>query len=605
MPNQLHLFSRWLIAFILLNTLVMAAISAFIVPGDMALLSKIYIAAALPAQFLLLNILLGLGVFLVSLSVPWMAWKKALSLLCFSLVIFIVLVNNYTFLLYRFHINGMVINLVFGGALLNNLSFSFSMWLSVLGSGLGIAALGLALLWLANKLTLAFQFSLLRSALVALAFLMAMALSHGFSDAFGWRALTATDPYIPWLQPITMKKKLKKMGFSVVDSRTIELNTKSTRLNYPKEPLHCSAAQPLNIIMIVVDSLRADVLTEAVMPNTYQLQQNALVFEQHFSTGNATRYGIFGLMYGLSANYWDAMLNEQRGSVLFDATQQLAYNHAIYGSAPLTNPEFDRTVFSALKVPLHQGSHKTSDANDQEITTNLLADIKQRNPQQPFFGFIFFDAPHAYAVPKQLAQQFTPMLDAVNYMELHNNFDPTPFFNRYKAATYFNDQLIGNIVAELKANQMLDNTVIIITGDHGQEFNDTHKNYWGHNSNFAKWQTQVPLLILWPNQTPRKITSMTSHEDIVPTLLTHALGCTTAITQYSTGYDLLGELPQHRQLLLKSWSEQAIRTQDQLYVFDPLGALRIVDETYTEQNAATADPKILQAAMQKMQQFLK
>lgn len=605
MPSIHQLFSRWLMAFIVINTLVMSVISGFIVPSDIDVLGKLYLLAALPAQFLLLNSLLGLAVFAVSLLLPWMTWKKGLSLLCFTTAIFIVLINNYTFLLYRFHINGMVINLLFGGALLNNLSFSFSMWLSVIGSGLGIIALGLALLWLANKCAQAVSFSLARSTVVAVLFIVVMALSHGFSDAFGWRSLTATDPYIPWLQPVTMKKTLKKLGFTIEDSRNIELNSKGTTLNYPKEKLSCHAAQPLNIMMIVVDSLRADVLTETVMPNTYKLQQHALAFTQHFSTGNATRYGLFGLMYGLPANYWSAMLNEQRGSALFDATQALNYTHAIYGSAPLTNPEFDRTVFSNLNAPLHQGSHKTSDANDQEITAQLIAAIQQRNRQAPFFGFVFFDAPHAYAIPKNFAHPFTPILSEVNYMELHNNYDPTPFFNRYKAATYFNDQLIGQLMDELKSNDMLDNTVIIITGDHGQEFNDIHQNYWGHNSNFAKWQTQVPLLILWPKQAPRIINTTTSHEDIVPTLLTHALGCNTAIEKYSTGYDLLGELPQQRQLFLKSWSAQAIRTNNQLYVFDTFGALSIVDEYYKEQKDQSADPKVLQEAMHKMQLFLK
>lgn len=603
--KEKHSFSAWLIVFILLNTLVMSAISAFIVPGDINNLGKLYLVAALPAQFLLINLLCGLIIFIISLALPWMAWKKSISALVFTLAIFIVLANNYIFLLYRFHINGMVLNLLFGGALLNNLSFSLSMWMSVIGAGLGVLSLGAALVWLTNKWIQVFSFSILRSSFVALLFIITVTLSHGFSDAFGWRSLTAVNPYIPWFQPVTMKKSLRKMGFTIENSGNLTIATKDSALNYPKEKLSCSADKPLNIIMVVVDSLRADMLTEDVMPNSYKLQENALVFTQHFSTGNSTRYGLFGLMYGLTANYWNSILTEQRGSVLFDITQQLNYTHSIYGSAPLTNPEFDRTVFSGLQVPLHQGSHNTSDANDEEINNLLLTDIQNWNGQQPFFGFIFFDAPHAYAVPEQYADLFKPMLPAVNYMNLNNDYDPTPFVNRYKAAIYFNDQLIGKIIDALTVKNMMENTLVIITGDHGQEFNDSHKNFWGHNSNFSKWQTQVPLIMLWPNQMHRNIHTLTSHEDIVPTVLTHALGCTTAIENYSTGVDLLSEMPARRILPLKSWTEQAIRTEDQLYVFDTFGVLKLMDENYTEKNIEKSDPRVLQETMQKLQQFLK
>jgi hypothetical protein len=40
-----------------------------------------------------------------------------------------------------------------------------------------------------------------------------------------------------------------------------------------------------------------------------------------------------------------------------------------------------------------------------------------------------------------------------------------------------------------------DNTIVIITADHGQEFNENKLNFWGHNGNFTKYQTQVPLII--------------------------------------------------------------------------------------------------------------
>jgi hypothetical protein len=55
--------------------------------------------------------------------------------------------------------------------------------------------------------------------------------------------------------------------------------------------------------------------------------------------------------------------------------------------------------------------------------------------------------------------------------------DPTPFFNLYKNSAYYVDSLVGRIIDDLKRNGRLNNTMVIITGDHGQEFNDNKKNY--------------------------------------------------------------------------------------------------------------------------------
>ena len=68
-------------------------------------------------------------------------------------------------------------------------------------------------------------------------------------------------------------------------------------------------------VMIVVDSLRFDMLNDDVMPATSAWARDATRFEHHYSTGNGTRFGIFGLMYGLPGGYWHAALAERRGPV--------------------------------------------------------------------------------------------------------------------------------------------------------------------------------------------------------------------------------------------------------------------------------------------------
>ena len=56
--------------------------------------------------------------------------------------------------------------------------------------------------------------------------------------------------------------------------------------------------------------------------------------------------------------------------------------------------------------------------------------------------------------------------------------DPTPFWNLYRNCCYQDDLLLGRIFETLKKEGLMDNTIIILSGDHSQEFNENHHNYW-------------------------------------------------------------------------------------------------------------------------------
>ncbi len=61
----------------------------------------------------------------------------------------------------------------------------------------------------------------------------------------------------------------------------------------------------------------------------------------------------------------------------------------------------------------------------------------------------------------------------MSYASLNNDYDPTAFFNRYRNSLNFIDGLIGESIQTLKESGEYDITIIVLTSDHGQEFNDT------------------------------------------------------------------------------------------------------------------------------------
>src|SRR5699024_3018392 len=141
---------------------------------------------------------------------------------------------------------------------------------------------------------------------------------------------------------------------------------------------------------------------------------------------------------------------------------------------------------------------------------------------------------------------FQPSWESVNFLTLDENTDPEPFFNLYKNSVHFVDSLVGKALDKLRAQGLMDDTRIVITGDHGQEFDDTGLGYWGHNGNYSRFQTKVPLVIHWPGKGSGRVEYFTSHFDIAPTLMKRVLGVDNAFDATSVGRDLFkagGRLP--------------------------------------------------------------
>ncbi len=101
-----------------------------------------------------------------------------------------------------------------------------------------------------------------------------------------------------------------------------------------------------------------------------------------------------------------------------------------------------------------------------------------------------------YDFPTDFEPKYEPMFKEVNYLKLNIDTDPTPFFNRYKTSVRYVDSMATKVLDKLKKSGDLENTLVIITCDHGQEINDNKFNFWGHNSNFTDAQVNVPFATL-------------------------------------------------------------------------------------------------------------
>jgi membrane-anchored protein YejM (alkaline phosphatase superfamily) len=144
-------------------------------------------------------------------------------------------------------------------------------------------------------------------------------------------------------------------------------------------------------------------------------------------------------------------------------------------------------------------------------------------------------------LPEEHPVKFQPTAEKLQLTGLNSATDPEPLLNAHRNAVNHVDLLVGDLILDMHNKGMLTETVIIITGDHGDEFNDLKLGHWGHGSNFTKVQTSVPLLVIWPGRKLSDPGQFTSHYDIVPTMMEEMWKCKANPREYSFGGNMLEE----------------------------------------------------------------
>jgi hypothetical protein len=375
---------------------------------------------------------------------------------------------------------------------------------------------------------------------------------HTWADTYRRNEITQYTSYFPIYFPIGSRQAGEQVSrllpglFPAEEgSGALAGGSQSQHVNYPlTAPAGCAPGDKANIMFIVLESWQAESLTPETMPNLAELRKTAWDFRQHISGGNATVPGLFSLMFGLHASYYDAFRANPliNPSAFTQTLNTLGYQTNIFTSVDLTRFSLQALFFPDIPAAnIHQfndrGSFQASDRATVEQLVSSLDDKSRQNSRH--FDFMFLTSSHfAYEYPDEF-KKFTPVPEHEGANLLDKHTDPTPILNDYHNSLYYEDHLLGQIFAKLRQTGLWDKTWIVVLGDHAEEFNENGLGYWGHGSNFSRWQTQTPLLIKAPGQKTGQIReTLSTHQDIVPTLVEEALACKGPAENYSTGSNL-------------------------------------------------------------------
>lgn len=508
----------------------------------------------------------------------------------------------FVFSQYRFHISMAMLQLFFGPAGREIFVFPFATYLT--------AAVAVFLLFFLSRMIyrLSAKVSFGKRTFWSVTALILLCVT-AYNALYAWGKFMMVPSIIsqrgtlPYAHPLSANRRLRKWGFEPKKNPYILPN--KDNITYPLNPLVCNPKNKKNILIILVESWRSDSLKKEVMPLLLQRakQKGMFYFSNHLSGGNATEAGVFSLFYSMPYSYWNDITGQQIPPVLITEAQKLGYVPAIYSSGKLNSPTFHQNIFSSVKNLRLESKGKTKWERDIQAIEDFEQFLNDKNAQEPFFGFIFLDAPHGMEYPKEDAVIQPAAAKGMNYLLLTKKTDPTPYLNRYFNSLHFTDRMIERIFADLEKKNLLKDTVIILTGDHGQEINDTRNNFWGHNSNFAKYQTHVPLFVWYPELEGGQKDYRTNHYDIVPLLMNHILACQNPLSDYSIGLDLLDDTPRPFSII-SSYTKKAIQTENKLTVIDAYGSVELYDEDFTPINDG-AKPEAVTEALKTFSQFYK
>lgn len=415
-----------------------------------------------------------------------------------------------------------------------------------------IGAIAIAVLLAAISLALVSRVTLKTRGLWSVALLIAFLFIHLPVRAYclyqidrNQAAVLAYDDCVACpLRSETLIPHLRNTRFATADLASSESN-----LRYYEKvkamPLPQLSRRP-NILWLNIESFRADAINPESTPNLERERERFQIRLQneHWSGGNATQFGVFSMLTGVSGHHF---ANFQKFAVKAPFLRLLLAN-----GYQLCGGKGSYFSFNQLNALLPEGMklpeiRRGNPAKEDRLTIDYYLRERQSPSVGPRFDFIPFDATHwPYWFPSE-HEVFKPAPLSQNSQHvLRSTTDMQGVRNRYRNACHFIDEQIGRLFDDLQRRHEFDKTIIIVLGDHGEEFQE--RGQLTHAAVLNDFQGRTLLWMHLPDLPPAKISpaAPTTHLDIVPTLLS-ALGFTEDIL-FTQGRSLL-EQPKRRDIL--------------------------------------------------------
>ena len=278
----------------------------------------------------------------------------------------------------------------------------------------------------------------------------------------------------------------------------------------PKAP---DAAQPLNVLLLSIDSLRADMpwngYPRAIAPRLTELEKRSVSYTHAYSISSYTSMSLGGLLGGRlpsemkrSGYFFGSYASD---NVMFPVLLQGkgirtigAHAHGYFKEAGFQRG-FDAWEIVPGILFKNETDPNVTSPKHEEIAERLLSDPSLETKQ--FFAWFHFLDPHDQYISHE-KDGIPPYGKTLR--------------DRYDAEVTYTDRYIGKLLDFVEKQSWAKRTAIIVTADHGEAFGE--HNQYSHG--FELWENlvRVPLFFVVPGRKPRHIDVPRSDIDLVPTI---------------------------------------------------------------------------------------
>jgi hypothetical protein len=273
----------------------------------------------------------------------------------------------------------------------------------------------------------------------------------------------------------------------------------------------------LDVVIVTIEGLNERLIDSTTMPFWTQLSARSMSLHSHYSTGNVTEYGVLGVLYGAPPDFYRGTLTvpwrrqlpidkqpPQRGSPYIDAFNQQGYHTRLIS--------WELSSWANLGVYLRNFNEPAFETSNDWNTLPVL----RREISEPGAHLVYmhYNGTHFPYDHDAKYNHFMPeVANNYSYASWRMRQEAPAITNRYRNCL----QELDDWLKQLTTMVDMQNTILVLTGDHGEEFFEHSR--LGHASTLSDPQIQTVALIYVPGQPPRRIDAVTSHVDLMPTLM--------------------------------------------------------------------------------------
>ena len=287
----------------------------------------------------------------------------------------------------------------------------------------------------------------------------------------------------------------------------------------PSAPVPPIESQP-NIIFVTLDTVRADAVgvyggPEGVTPTIDAIAARGVRFDWAFSHAPTTLASHSSMFTGMDTHGHGVPRNgfplSDSHTTLFESLQEVGYDTIGVVAASVLGADMGIAQgFRLFDDEVRTDMGRRYEDRGDRVTRRARRLISQRDSSKPLALWVhYYDAHSPYTAPSEYQARFVNpdheiTQESASGHEILADWIRSGTFpeeqmqwliSTYHAEVAWVDHQIERLFESLEAEGLLENSLVVITADHGEMFGEQADHPLGHGFEVDVWATRVPFII--------------------------------------------------------------------------------------------------------------